>query len=176
MVGITSIMLTVGMHAAYFWLYSGYSKASKSLDMRLLEEIFYVQKGWDHTLVQCNKVISLVGLNLLGLAYCPGFGNVRDDLVLISIVLLMIHSMYSSYYYYGSSNIPLLSKWYKITKEIGSDDTKKRGRAIKKISLVAGALCEIVLLFTAWNYLTVFTAGLLIIHLGIIHFYLMEID
>ena len=84
--------------------------------------------------------------------------------------------MYSSYYYYGSSNIPLLSKWYKITKEIGSDDTKKRGRAIKKISLVAGALCEIVLLFTAWNYLTVFTAGLLIIHLGIIHFYLMEID
>jgi hypothetical protein len=51
MVGVTSLLITTALHVAYFALYSGYSKASKSLDKRLLEEIFYLQKGWDHTLV-----------------------------------------------------------------------------------------------------------------------------
>ena len=120
--------------------------------------------------------MSLVALNILGLAYCPGFSSVRADLVTIGLVLVVIHSMYSTYYYYGSSNIPILSKWHKIMAQIGDADPKKRGSAIKKISLIAGALGEIAVAFAAWDYFTVFMAGLLIIHLGIIHFYLMEID
>ena len=176
MVSAESLYITAGMHVAMILLYSGYSKALKTLDMRLVSEIIFVTKSLDHTLVQINKVIALVALNLIALAFCPYTKVWQDDLLLISLVMILVHSSYSTYYYYGSSNIPLISRWPRICSEIVHEDPKKRGLAIKKISLVAGWISEMALILGVFAFIGLYEAGLVTVIFGVIHFYMMEID
>ena len=89
---------------------------------------------------------------------------------------MLVHSSYSTYRYYGTPNIPYLTKYHKLFKQIFGDP-KKRGKAIKKISVILGLIGEMALLATLFDYMVVFkTACLLCVGASLAHFYLMELD
>ena len=46
-----AIAISVGINVSFLLFYSAYSKALKTLDSRLLIEIFTFNKGLDHSLV-----------------------------------------------------------------------------------------------------------------------------
>ena len=56
-------------------------------------------------------------------------------------------------------------------------DPKKRGKAIKKISVILGLIGELSVIAAVFGYLVVFkTACLLSVGVSLAHFYLMELD
>ena len=66
----------------------------------------------DKTLVEFNKAMSLAGLTVLLIAFCPGVGEVLQwELLWYCMVMQIVHAIYSSIKYYGSNNIPILSTW-----------------------------------------------------------------
>ena len=152
MVSDESLLITLGAHVAYFILYSGYSKSLKTLDLRLLSDIFLVKTSWDHTLVQINKVVALVAINLVALAFVPFMSALRDDLLIIGLTLVLIHSSYSILKYYGTTNIPAIQTWPRMFSELMHTDTKKRGLGIKKSSLIFGWIGEMALLALVFGY------------------------
>ena len=90
---------------------------------------------------------------------------------------VVAHAIYSSIKYYGSSNIPYLTKWPKMITQLFSGDPKVRGKGIKKLSVVCGVLAEVALVAIYFNYIGTFAAaGMVSIGLSVLHFYLMEID
>ena len=128
--------------------------------------------------MQLNKVIALTAICLVSLAFCPGISSrVRQDLIVCGLAHVVAHVVYSAIKYYGSSNIPYITKFIKMPVELKSDDTKVRGKGIKKFSVVMGVFAELVLFATWFNLITsVMIAGSSIIGLSIIHFYSMEVD
>jgi len=105
------LALTVASFLSYICLYTAYSKANKTLEFGLLQDVFLLRKGLDHTLVELNKAISLAGLTLLCIAFLPGLEASRYELLWSAMLQLWVHSVYSTYKYYGDKNIPALSTW-----------------------------------------------------------------
>ena len=175
---IKAIAISILVNASFLAFYSAYSKALKKLDFRLLTEIFTLSKGLDFTLVQLNKVIALTAICLVSLAFCPGVtSKERQDLLVCSITHVVAHVVYSAIKYYGSSNIPYITKFFKMPVQLMSSDPKKRGKGIKKFSVIIGVLAELALLTTWMNWITsIAIAGASIIGLSILHFYSMEVD
>merc|ERR1711988_406041 len=142
----------------------------------MLTDVLLVTESLDHTLVQLNKVISLVGLTCVTMAFCPGLDSIRWELLWHSMLLLWVHSAYSAWKYYGSNNIPLLSTWGNIGTELSSTEAKDKLMAVKKISIVLGSLGQLILSAGYMRYV----AGALFCYgavgLGVAHFVSMEVD
>ena len=84
--------------------------------------------------------------------------------------------MYSSFRYYGTPNIPYLTKFPKMFSQIFKDP-KRRGKAIKKISNFLGFIAELATIAALIGYINDFrNACLLIVGMSVAHFYSMEID
>lgn len=159
---------------SYILFYTAYSKEKKTLDFSLLTVVFAVKKGWDHTFVELNKAISLAGMTVFGLALLlPDVSG----LLLDAMIMLSIHSVYSTFKYYGGKNIPLLSTWGNVFTELKSNSKKERAEGVKKVSVVLGSLGQSGLWIGYFEYVSpvavVLAVGLL---LGVSHFYTMEID
>lgn len=164
-----------------------------------------VSKSLDHTLVQTNKVLALAGMHMLLVALIAPFVSLPACLSFLSfsslsselyaqsvffdaIVLLVVHSMYSVYKYYNTSNIPVLSREYlaipfdllRLTR--GQLNIKQRYVVLKRVSILAGVAANIT---AAWVYLYLYATPLrsvlsatavLLIGMTVAHFYLMEVD
>ena len=174
----TATVISIVINISFLIFYSAYSKALKKLDFRLLSQIFLLEKGLDFTLVQLNKVIALTAISLASLAFCPGISSrLCQELLVVGLVHVFAHAIYSAIKYYGSNNIPYISKWPKMFTQVQSDDAKVRGKGIKKVSVVFGVFGEMALIATYFNVIGTFAAaGMLVIGLSVLHFYLMEID
>eukprot|EP00605_Chrysophyceae_sp_TOSAG23-4_P000153 GSChrysophyteH1.ASY1.ANO1.176.1 assembled CDS len=61
----SSISISAGVGLSYIGLYTGYNKASKRLEIQNLRDFFCVGRGWDWTLVEANKALSLTGLTTM---------------------------------------------------------------------------------------------------------------
>jgi hypothetical protein len=113
---------------SYLLLYTAYSKMNKTLEPALLIKVLTMSEGLEHTLVEMNKAISLAGLTVLALAFCPGFDAMRWELLWHAMVLLWTHSCYSAYQFYGATHIPLLSEFPTMLADLSSDNAKTRVR------------------------------------------------
>jgi len=78
--------ISVASFASYVAFYTAYSKSSKTLEFALLLDVFAFRKGIDHTLVELNKALSLAGLTVLLLAFCPGLEESRWGLLWSAMV------------------------------------------------------------------------------------------
>jgi hypothetical protein len=58
-------------YSSYLLFYTGYSKAKACLEPSQLIEIITFQKGIGRFLIEMNKVVALVGLTTLCMAFCP---------------------------------------------------------------------------------------------------------
>ena len=170
-------IISIAVNVSFYLFYSAYSKGLKKLHWPLLTEIFFVTKSWEHTLDQINKVVSLAALSIVSIAFLPGLSSsLRYDLLVQGMLHVLLHTAYSSYRYYGTPNIPGITKYHKLFVQIFGDP-KKRGKAIKKISVLLGLVGEFAVLATVFGYLAVFqTACLLCVGVSLAHFYLMELD
>ena len=132
------VLITTLTTASYLLGYTAFSKSEKKLKPSLLVDVLAVRKSLDHTLVELNKAISLSGLTVLTLAYCPGFDIHSRDLVWHSMVLLWTHAVYSSFKFYGTNHIPHITTFPSAPVELLSDKAKTRAVAVKKFSVISG--------------------------------------
>lgn len=88
----TVSLVTCGL---YLVLYNGFDKSTKKLSFNKLLSMF---SSLDVFLVEFNKTISLVGITILIL-----YPMLLDKQLLIeAILLIVIHSSYSLFKYYGT--------------------------------------------------------------------------
>ena len=100
-----------------------------------------------------------------------------QDLIVVGLIHVVAHVVYSAIKYYGSSNLPYVTKFPKMPTELMSDDPKKRGKGIKKFAIIFGMFAEFSLIATWLGLLTsVAVAGVMVIGFSVIHFYTMEVD
>uniref|UniRef100_A0A7S3YM09 Uncharacterized protein n=1 Tax=Lotharella globosa TaxID=91324 RepID=A0A7S3YM09_9EUKA len=92
--------------------------------------------------------------------------------------LLWVHSIYSIFKYYGTTNIPRVSSYVDLVSDMLGKTGKIRLRAARKISVVCGVAAQaiIFLWFFGVPWLRLFSSGAFIAFLGLAHFYLMEVD
>jgi len=170
------LAISIGTNVSYLVLYTAYSKKTKTLQLGLLTDVLFVGKSLDHTLVEWNKVISLSGLTVLTLAYCPGLEAERWELLWHAMLMLWTHSVYSAFKFYGGNNLPHLSTWGSAISELLSNSPKVRAVGIKKLAITVGVAGQAALSLGYWGYITPLQLCLAGVGLGTAHFYLMEID
>ena len=154
-----AFILTTAVAIAYIAFYTAYDKTSKTLKSSQLLDFFLLRRGLDWTLVEINKALSLTAITTLLLSFSQYFIEIRKNLLYISIVLLIIHAVYSSYKFYDFQLMKLL-----------------KDKNIKKLSIVLGSLGQYIVML---GYLEMipFKALLFlgtILSLG--HFWTMEVD
>eukprot|EP01064_Diplonema_japonicum_P027645 TRINITY_DN4036_c1_g1_i1.p1 TRINITY_DN4036_c1_g1~~TRINITY_DN4036_c1_g1_i1.p1 ORF type:complete len:234 (+),score=80.94 TRINITY_DN4036_c1_g1_i1:66-704(+) len=100
---VKALGISSGILSSYVLLYSGYSKATKSLDMELVKEILFVKKGMKHSVNQMNKVLGLTALTVGGVALIPSevTNNCQKGLLTIAAGFASVHAVLSSYIFYG---------------------------------------------------------------------------
>ena len=181
--GWMALVVTSSTLAMYLLFYTAYSKMNKALDPSLLIAVLTMSEGLEHTLIELNKAISLTGLTVLALAFCPGFYDMQVHLTWHAMVLLWTHSCYSAYQFYGGTHIPKLLEFPFMFKELIADDAKTRVRAsplascfltvawplsgrcstalcsqavgMKKLSIILGTAGQLVLSAGYWGYIGV---------------------
>jgi hypothetical protein len=161
---VTSVLrdpyvLSSSVALSYLLLYTGYDKAEQAIVPSLWVDLFLVRKGWDWTLKELNKAISLSGLTCMLMAFLPEFEPIQRDLLWISMNKLWIHSLYSYYKFYDLS---LVKVW--------------KDKAIKTLSVVLGAAGQLALSLGYWGQITPSSLLLSATTLGIGHFWTMEVD
>ena len=149
---------------SYILFYTGYDKSSKSLSLANLNDFFFLKRGVDWTLVEINKALSLSALTTTLISFLPNSAvklnsEEKHSLLWISMNLLWIHAVYSSYKFYGFD-----------PKRIWSD------KAIKRLSISLGSLGNLALLagfFGKISQEALIVSGTVF---GIAHFWTMEVD
>lgn len=146
---------------SYLALYTAYDKQESKLIPSNLLDLVLVRRGWDWTLVELNKAISLSGLTTTILAFLPELKEQKRDLLFISIGLLWGHSAYSFYKF-----------WQLNPKKLLSD------KLIKRVSVVLGGLGQAALLTSYFAKQEIDGALLFLstIGLSLAHFVTMEVD
>ena len=126
--------------ASYLLFYTAYDKKTKTLVPSNLLDFFFARKGYEWTIVEANKALSLSGLPTMMVAFLAEFQDMKKDLLWISMVTLWGHSSYSFYKFYQLD----------IRKVISEKIIKK-----SSILLGAGALLSLALgYFEQFSFLT----------------------
>eukprot|EP00386_Alphamonas_edax_P003255 GDKI01009976.1.p1 GENE.GDKI01009976.1~~GDKI01009976.1.p1 ORF type:complete len:234 (+),score=43.48 GDKI01009976.1:96-704(+) len=99
---LSADQITALIIASYLVFYSAYSKADGTFRSSLLWNILKF-KNTHFSLREINKVISLAGLSLLGVAFLPGFKSQRTQLIRHACWQLWVHSVYSCASFYSCS-------------------------------------------------------------------------
>ena len=132
---MSPLAIAAGTTGSYIAFYTAYDKGSKKLTLKNLIDYFTLARGLDWTLTETNKAISLSGLTTFMLAYLPAFKSQSRHLTWISMNMLWIHTIYSSYKFYGLSFSKMINE-----------------KPIKRFSLLFGALGQCVLVAGFWRY------------------------
>lgn len=161
--GYSALSVSLGTTAAYFLLYSAYSKANQKIEPSLLLDIFLFRRGVNWSLVEINKAISLSGITTLLFTLIPDIADKylasKRDLFFISMNLLWVHSAYSFWKFYDANPLKVLEdKW------------------VKRLSVWLGGAGQIVLALGYLDRLSAANVALLGTVLSIGHFYTMELD
>ena len=150
---------------AYLTFYTPYCAKTKSLSFTLLQDVVLVRRGAEFTLTELNRLISLTGITLIGLAFAPRFEVERAGLLRHAHALLWAHTVYSVCKCCVTGSI----------KSLGG----VRGIVpIKVLSLILGAAAQLVLWRSysgsvEWEQLL---GGLFTLVAGAAHQYTMAID
>ena len=133
------------------------------MEIQNLRDFFFVGRGWNWTLVEANKALSLTGLTTMMLSFIP-VGVLKDvtlrkELLFQSMSMLWLHSVYSMYKYYGLS-----------LKNLMNDKT------IKKISIFCGMAGQVALSAGYWGYVSTEALVFCATTFGVTHFYTYELD
>ncbi len=156
---LSATSITGIVACSYLGLYTGYDKSTKKLRLSNLKDMFFLERGWDWTLVEANKALSLTALTTTLLSFLPQLKAQSRELQFQSAGMLWVHSIYSLYKFYGYSLKRLLDeKW------------------IKQISLALGNMGLLTLSAGYLGYVSADAMVASVTLLGVGHFYTYEID
>lgn len=145
--------------ASYILFYTAYDKSKKTLVAGNLFDLALARRGWDWTLVELNKAISLSALTVMISSFLPQFVEKKRELLWISMNMLWAHSVYSFYKFYQLDVGKVLNeKW------------------MKKTSVVLGTAGQVVLSLGYFGYIDYNALVLGATTLSIAHFWTMEVD
>lgn len=152
------------MFASFIAFYTAYDKTAKKLKMSNVVDLFTISRGWDWTLVELNKALSLSAMStvFIGLVPVSAVGLTPDetsDLIFLSMMQLWYHSLYSIYKFYG----------YELRRFM-------KEKTLKQFSVVLGTLGQFTLMVGYYGYISYHFFALTIIIFGIGHFWTMEVD
>ena len=157
---INAVSISSLVTVSYFGFYTAFDKGKKCLKWKNLTDLVTIKRGWDWTLVEANKAISLSGLTLFMTSYLPHLdGQTSSEVLFHSMSMLWAHTAYSAYKFYGNSLI-------KFMKE----------KTVKKLSVALGVAGQLTLSAGYWGYISNEALILASTLLGLGHFYSMEID
>lgn len=132
------LVVSAGVTASYIVFYTAYDKSKGSLHLPLLIDFAMVRRGWNWTLVEANKALSLSGITLMLLSLFPLHPDAmggdtaavegRMQLQWISMNMLWLHSLYSAYKFYGLDPRRVLSD-----------------KAMKRLSIALGSAGQLAL-------------------------------
>jgi len=144
---------------SYLGFYTAYDKGTKKIRLANLQDMLTVARGWDWTLVEANKALSLTALTTTLLSFLPQLKEQNRELLFQSMSMLWMHGVYSSYKFYGNSPQRLIDeKW------------------VRQISIAMAAAGQVALSAGYFGYITreaLVVSGTV---LGVGHFYTYEID
>ena len=151
-------MVSGAVTFSYLAFYTAYDKAESRFIPSLLLDLVLVRKGWDWTLKELNKAISLSGMTVMLMSFLPDTQHPRD-LLWISMNMLWGHSVYSFYKFYQCDLRKVLAdKW------------------IKTLSVCLGAAGQLALAAGYWGQIDTNALVLSTTTLSIAHFWTMEVD
>eukprot|EP01039_Chlorochromonas_danica_P007916 gene7916-8733_t len=153
------LVVSSAVTASYVLLYTGYDKVKQTIDPSLLLDFFLVRKGWNWTLKELNKVLSLSGLTCMLLSFLPCQGAIKKDLLGISLVTLWTHGAFSMYSFYKFNPLKVL-----------------KDRVVKRISVLLGAATSVVLTLGYRGTIPPCAVVASATTLALGHFYTMEVD
>jgi hypothetical protein len=156
---LDALPLSAAVTFSYLALYTGYNKATKSLDIKNIIDLVTLGRGLDWTLVELNKAISLSGMTTMLMSFLPAFEAQSRGLLWSSMTMLWTHAVYSGYKFYG----------YKL-KALLSD------KMIKKVSIFFGVAGQLALSAGFWGYIDKATLIYAASVLSVCHFWTMEVD
>ena len=160
----SALQVSFLVFVSFLLFYTMYDKVQKKLLFKKIIEVLFLTRGINHSLVELNKALSLSGLAILCLAFFPCYELQRNSFLFSALIQLLIHSVYSSWHYYGSEMIPYLTSF------ISFEDRQ----TMKKISIICGVAAQLILINTYFKYYHLWK--LFSVMFGVAHFYLMEID
>jgi len=144
---------------SYLGFYTAYDKATKKFKVANLQDMLTVARGWDWTLVEANKALSLTALTTTLLSFLPQLKEQSGELLFQSMSMLWIHGIYSSYKFYGNSLRKYLDE-----------------KVVRQLSLAMAAAGQVALSAGYWGYIPREALVLSGTVLGVGHFYTYEID
>ena len=164
---MASLSISAGIGLSYIGLYTGYDKATKTLKLEQVTDFFTLRRGWDCTLVEANKALSLTGLTTMLVSFIPlpilgGLSKkveLPKELLFQSMSMLWLHSCYSMYKFYGNS-----------PKRIMED------KPLKQASIFLGILGHISLIGGYWGFISKEALVAFATCFGVSHFYTYELD
>ena len=163
---LNSLETSILIFVSFLLFYTMYDKIAGRLIPANLFRIITLQDGLDRFLVEFNKALSLSGLSVLCFSFFPIYSRGMQNALLWSAMLqLWAHALYSAVKYYGTKNIPVITSFL----NMGSDRWKK-------LSIICGLVAQTVLSMGYLSYLKIQALALFGISMGLLHFYLMEID
>ena len=170
-----AMFIIVTVFVANFCLYTSYDKSTRRLSLSKLLEVLCFRKGIVHTFKELNKVLALVGLAVLGIAFIPQKQCIESQDYLLVFVLYsqIIHSVFSVWCYYGE-HIPKLNSWAWAVRQLFSSNRKDRLICIKLLSTVFAFVCLILLVLFQLNIITITMTA--VCFFGVAHFWTMEVD
>jgi hypothetical protein len=151
--------ISAGVTLSYITFYTAFDKQKKKLIIGNIIDLIQCRRGYDWTLVELNKAISLSGLTTMLMSFLPTYKKQSKELLYLSMNMLWVHSIYSLYKFYG----------YKLSNIM--KDTN-----IKKLSILLGSAGQIALCTGYWGYISNSQLILSGITFGISHFWTMEVD
>lgn len=162
---LNALELSIITFVAYLLFYSMYDKKEKKLIPNNLVRILMCSDGYDKSLVEMNKAISLSGLSIFAMAFFPIFRKEMRLLLWSASFQLSAHAIYSIYKYYGTKNIPHLTSFLNVNDQVW-----------KKLSVVFGVLGQVTLMAGLSHYISFQNLSLFGLSCTMFHFYTMEID
>lgn len=144
---------------SYLAFYTAYDKTEQRIIPSLFVDLMLIRKGWDWTLKELNKAISLSGMTLMLMSFLPEMKSSQKDLLWISMNMLWGHSVYSFYKFYQFDPRKVMSdKW------------------IKTLSVWLGSAGQLALAAGYWGQISPSALVASATTLSIAHFWTMEVD
>ena len=139
---------------AYLVFYSAYDKRTGRISTSLLQDFVLARRGLEFTLLEMNKLVSLVGLTLL----CLSIIFADAALLTRAEICTLTHSVFSLYHFYGFT-------W---KRAITNNP--------KRLAISIGLLGQVILFVAYWHLVAYRYLVAFALPLGVIHFISIEMN
>lgn len=157
----TASRVTTVVALTYLSLYTAYSERTRKFSVESVVDVLLVHRSPAKSAVELNKVLSLTGATVLGIACLPSMEDTRAELVQYAMALLTAHSCFSVF----------------MCRRNGPNALGVRGlRPVKRVSFAIGGASQLALAAASIGLVDVLVGSMAALILGALHHYTVALD